>query len=457
MAGLSERKTEIVRQLVEASPDRVVGALQAALAQTDLATALGGVRRLVEEEADDRRLRNAILQPVAALFVGDGADPARLVFPRRALALIWRGLKAEAPQPVANAKAALAAAAPEASEPEALDALCALAAAGLRAREQRDFAAAAELCDQARPDGARILCDCIDLGPIVRAATRRLGEWISRTNDENTVAARLAYKDAVAVAEDAGPRFFHMLAAQLAHPWMVLRIISAVMDHPAETYLAESECAAFAVQLMDDIDASLRQVASLDIDGGERAARHAASLVEDITHRISELEETVELSRGGPWGGRLAKQKLALAACVEERLWAAEKAVSDALPTQPVRIARLFRQSPRLDVALDPRAASRATTLLAFAHDIRNSANYGGFAAARAKLCEKLGEYIDHYVEEAFDRLRAGEVEDVPLACARVDAAAGFLAFLRDARAAEIVRRRLLAACAEPDPEAIAE
>ena len=59
-----------------------------------------------------------------------------------------------------------------------------------------------------------------------------------------------------------------MLAAQLPQWWMVLRIISAVMEKPNERYLAESELGAFAERVMSDIDDALRQVSQLDVDGG---------------------------------------------------------------------------------------------------------------------------------------------------------------------------------------------
>jgi hypothetical protein len=51
MSGLSAQKVQIVRRLVETSPDRVVSALQAALAQTSGEDALADVRRLVEADA----------------------------------------------------------------------------------------------------------------------------------------------------------------------------------------------------------------------------------------------------------------------------------------------------------------------------------------------------------------------------------------------------------------------
>ena len=44
-----------------------------------------------------------------------------------------------------------------------------------------------------------------------------------------------------------------MLAAQMAHPWMVLRIISAVMDKPSERYLRDSELGGFAERVTDNV------------------------------------------------------------------------------------------------------------------------------------------------------------------------------------------------------------
>src|SRR5437660_5267625 len=113
MAALSDRKIEIVRTLVESAPDKIVGGLQKALAETGGDSVLAGVRQLVEAEARDRMLRNTMFSPVAALCVGDGSGAHSLVFPARALAFIWRGLKTAAPIEMAaahNAAAAMASA-----------------------------------------------------------------------------------------------------------------------------------------------------------------------------------------------------------------------------------------------------------------------------------------------------------------------------------------------------------
>ena len=99
MPGLSDRKIEIVRHLVESAPDKVVGGLQNALAAASGDSVLAGVRRLVETEVADRRLRNAVLSPIAPLCVA-GIDKDHISFPPRVLALIWHGLKASCPAEV---------------------------------------------------------------------------------------------------------------------------------------------------------------------------------------------------------------------------------------------------------------------------------------------------------------------------------------------------------------------
>ena len=47
------------------------------------------------------------------------------------------------------------------------------------------------------------------------------------------------------MSDDAGPRFFEMLAAHLTEPWLILRVISGVMDRPHETYFSASELSSF--------------------------------------------------------------------------------------------------------------------------------------------------------------------------------------------------------------------
>jgi len=458
MGALSERKIEIVRTLVESAPDKIVGGLQRALADTGGDTVLASVRQLVETEAADRVLRNAVFQPVTPLFVGDGSDKRSLVFPARALASIWRGLKVLAPEAVAAAAKASAGVAKaivteqRPVDPSAIfDGLVETAANALRSSELRDFRTAAELCDRARPGGADALTACMDIAPVVRRTLPRLADWVAHGGDETGAAARLAYKDAVAIAEDAGPRFFEMLAGQLTPPWMVLRIISAIMDKPTERYLGDSELGGFPERVMNDIDESLQAISKLDLDGGNAAAREAARRVELITQQVFELEVCIELTRENGWGKRIVGQKKALASLVEGQLRDLEKMVAAALPSYAGGFSRPRKTGPNLEQSPDPRSVGRAMTMLTFAHEIRLCANYGGFSAMHTKMIEKLGDLIDHYVEDVLDLLRGDQVEDVTVAHAFLLIAADVSRLIRDDKAADLVRRRAATACSKPE------
>ncbi|MGZ3375420.1 MAG: hypothetical protein ACXU8S_02375 [Phenylobacterium sp.] len=459
MVALSDRKLEIVKTLVQAAPDKIVGGLQQALAEAGGDTVLASVRVLVDAEARDRLLRNAVFQPVAPLCVGDGSDPHTLVFPAQTLTYIWRGLKALAPSEMAAVVAASAAIeralATEQRLPDpsmAYNALVKRAAEGLRAAEQRDFKAAAEICERARPGAAEAFAACLDITPVVRRTLPRLAEWVAQAGDETSAPARLAYKDAVAIAEDAGPRFFEMLAAQLTPPWMVLRIISAIMDKPTERYLADSELGGFPERVMAEIDDALKAISKLDLDGGPDAGRAAGRLVELITQQVFELEVCIELTRDHGWGHRIVGQKKALANLVEARLRETEKLTTAALPMLTSGFSRPRKSGPKLDEPPEPRALRRAMTLLTFAHEIRLCANYGGFSAVHAKVTEKLSSLSDHYVEEVLDHLRTGDVADLTIAYAFLMFAADVAGLTRDEKAAELVRRRAASACAPASP-----
>jgi hypothetical protein len=460
MVALSDRKIEIVRTLVESVPDRIVGGLHRALAETGGDTALASVRQIVEAETQDRLLRNAVFQPVAPLCMGDGSDKDGLVFPARALACIWRGLKAQTPAEIAaaaKASADLAAALAAGRRPPdpnpAFDSLVRITAEGLRASDQRDFRAAAELCDQARPGGAEALAACLDIAPVVRRAIARLPEWVAQSNGETSAGARLAYKDSVAIADDAGPRFFEMLAAQLTPPWMVLRIISAVMDKPTERYLADSELGGFPERVMNAIEAQLKAIGGLDLDAGPEAGRAAGRLVELITEQVFELEVCIELTRDHGWGRRIFEQKRSLASVVEARLRDADKLSTAALPLQSSGFSRPRKTGPKLDAPPDAKLVGRVMTLLHFAHEIRRGANHGGYSAAHAKATEKIGGMIDHYVDEVFDHIRTGDVADLKIAHAYLRAAADFNGLVRDGKAAELLRRRAATACEADSPQ----
>ncbi|WP_337188798.1 hypothetical protein [Phenylobacterium sp.] len=461
MTALSERQIEIVRTLVGQASDHVVGSLSQALsgatpggAPDDAsANALGGVRRLVEAEVADRTLRNAILQPMIAMC-GPPPDDRALTFPARALAATWRGLKASEPDLIERLQAAEVLELSCHHVTDAQDRLARAAAAGLRARRNPDYAAASDVCDAARAGGADLFARCLDITPVVRRALPRLPEWITHAGKETSAGARIAYRDAVAVADDAGPLFFHMLAAQLAQRWMVMRLISAVMDKPTERYLRDSELAGFCEGLLDEIDSALATIATLKSGQGRAAAETAARVVDLTVHQILEIETTVEMPRDHGWGKRMAKQRAVLAGVVEARMREAEHCAREALPLHTPRGQKARLQAPQLSEPPQADAVERALTLLTFVDGLNLSSNYGGFSAARNKAVEALGEFLDRYVDAVLDRVRTQDVDDTDQAAAFLEIAAQFSGLIRGEKTGELVRRRAHAALNPDLPQA---
>ncbi|MDQ0463515.1 hypothetical protein QO010_001286 [Caulobacter ginsengisoli] len=445
MAELSAAKVEILRDLVAMAPDAVVFMLEDRLSDdTSSDGALAAVRALVTHEATDRRVRNSALSPVAALF--RPAAAGQLTFPSHALRLIWRGLKAEAPDQVREAELFCLRFNDDEDPPRVFDDLCKTAAEQLAAGEQTDFAAAAQACAKANDEGVAALVGCLELSRIVRPATRRLADWVRRMNSESTALVRLHYRDACALEADGGIHFFEMLAAQMSEPWQILRIISAVMDKPSETYLAASEMASFADRVFTDIDQQLTIIRGFDLAGGEAAARSVAQAVRRASNQIAEFEDSVRMA-GGPWAQRLANQKKSLALAVESRLKDVSKVVDLALPTQSLRYgARMVKAAPKLTTDPDPVQIARALTLLNFADGVRAEADGAGFGAVRTKVFEALESRMDTYVEDLLDRLRSGDGDPPERLRAYLEAAAEIVSASRDEKSAQIVRRRAAAA-----------
>ncbi|HYE47386.1 MAG TPA: hypothetical protein VEA44_16600, partial [Caulobacter sp.] len=228
MDGLSPAKAGLLRMLIDGAPDSVLRKLELALGEETVRDGpLGMVWALVERESRDRAVRDIVLAPIIGLFHGPLAE-----LPQGLLGRLWSHLRAAHPESVEVAARAAGAYDPDEIDPAVHDAVCALAAADLRA--------------EPRPDGlenipdahASRLAAALELAPVVRRCLPHLGDWLARMDQERRAAARLAYRDSVAVSPDDGPLFFGMLASRLADPDRILRVISAVMDRPGERYFA---------------------------------------------------------------------------------------------------------------------------------------------------------------------------------------------------------------------------
>ncbi|MFZ4606025.1 MAG: hypothetical protein ACOYM5_07180 [Caulobacter sp.] len=436
----------MLKSLVSASPDELVRTLEHAISADGSGGPLAAIGAMVEAEAAERALRHAVLIPVAPLF-----RPASLsggpAWSRAALKALWTAIGAESPDLLREAAEGLHYLEPDDPHPAVFDTLCLKAAAGLEARDTPEYALAASLCDSAVPGGAAEAALCLKMAPIVRPIVLRLGEWIQRMTDERRATARLAYRDATVLADGAGPLLFEMLAAHMKHPSMILRIISAVMDRPAERYMAGSELARFGERTLLDIEAEVERLRAMKPAAGVEAGRIAGTAVQRAIDAAGELEESVQMSRDGVWGQRLTKLKQAIAVTVEARLREIDEAAAHALPTQKLRYSpRLIRTAPNFSEPPDEPSVTWAMGLLTFADVVRPCAPDGGFGSVRSKVLETLGKRIDQYVEDVLEQLRLGEVEDDERARDFLGVAANMLELARDDRSAAIVRRRAAAA-----------
>jgi hypothetical protein len=450
MGELAPAKIDLLRRIFDAAPDAVVRDLCQSLSpEGPYDASLSAVRQLLEDERQDRRVRNTVFAGIAPLCRPGRGE--RLSFPPQVLKQLWIGLKHRQPQDVDQAGLLCA----EWREDDAgvftFDSLCAHAVEALQGGEDGAFAEALQACEAARAGSAGQLVTCLQLSPIARRALQKLPDWLGRLTGERAAELRLAYRDACAVSDEAGPLFIEMLAGHVAEPWLVLRLLSGVMERPSEAYLAGSELAFVAERLLEYLDERVAVVTRFNANATPQQAREAAMAIDGAVAAIAEMEQAVQLNPNGPWGRRVASQKRALALRVEGHLKAMEEQVAKALPLQPVKLGlRSTRGVPRLTMDPEPLVVARAMTLLHFASEARHSASVGGYASTRNKALETVCARIDQYVEDLLEHLRAepepGTEDDHDRARAYLEVLAEFSALARDDKAAMIVRRRAAAA-----------
>jgi hypothetical protein len=445
MPSLTDRQNAVIVTLFAAAPDAAVRRLEQALAtEADQGGPLAEVHALIAREAGARRVRAAVLGPVAPLCRPSVLGGIR--FPAATIPRLWSALHATCPDLIAEAEA-VCLGLEESRRPsdEIYDEICACAATGLREAGPA-FAATIKVLAGAGEGAAAAFVDYLDLVPLTRQAIARLPEWLGRMSEERAAAARLAYKDAVALSDEAGPRLIEVLLAHLPEPWLILRILAAVVIRANDRYLAASELERFGDYILDDIGGRLAAFRAFDPDQGREAGIEAADQLHVAAQEVAEFENALELSREGPWGARVAKHKQCLAELAEARLGQIDKSIDQALPLQMVRLGKGLKGMPRLTADPDARLVRRAEGLMGFFDRSRTSASSSGFGATRTKIGEAIEARLDQYVEDLLDAMRAEEAPDLDRIHAYLDAAAGMIGDIRGDKAAQIVRRRAAAA-----------
>ncbi len=449
MPRLDPSRIAALQQLFASVPDGALQTLDAALAvEAGSSPTASTVAFQARAERADRTARDQILAPVRALGrrAGEGVDMAAGARPPfDPTSDLWRLLRrTDAPAVDAAVAAVRDTDAPDRAATTA-DALTALAAE--RLAEHVDWEPLRARLEAAGGEGAAQLDRLLRLAPTIRGVSARARALSRSVSGGHTPALRLAYRDAESAAPGGGALLMAALAAQLDHPWQALRLVSAVMERPAESFLAGSELRGFGLAVLDDVDARLARLAAFDgaggVAGGEAAAEEALTCALEMV----ELEQCLTLSRDGPWGRRVAAAKRELARVGEQRLKDAHIWVDRALPVGRPKLGGRVRGAPRLESPFDAQAVQRALGLLAFVSAARRSAGAGGFGAARAKAVEELDARLDQYAEDLLELLHASPAPQAAADLrARLDAAADGLGLLREPKAAALVRRRAAAA-----------
>ncbi len=445
---MSEAKLNVVRELIERASDSVVRGLeQSLLGGGDYDETTQALYAMVSRERVLRRTQSLVFAPILGPFTRRERVLPTLQYPPDTLKLLWRDLSETDSELIQRAMQDVSNRA-DVEVPSSFDKVCKAAAERVAAGETPSVA---ERIGKS-PKDMEQLAQLLRLAPILRAVIPKLEIWLRNLNGDNVAAVRLAFKDAVNVADDGGLLLLEIFCAQMNEPWQVLRLISAVMDRPSDRFLAQSELAIFGERIIEDIDRRIDLLKRFDPSLGTDAAVEMAANVRVIVNEIAEFEGWITLGRAQGWGQKIYNQKRALALAVEARLKDGEGAVNKALPlaAKPFGV-KVLRAPAKLTEDPDPAAVNKAEALLIFSDGVRSSAALGGFGSFRAKMIEILDERLDHYAEDLIDRLATDGGRSGPPRArvqAFLDIAARFVGLVRDTQAADIIRRRSASASA---------
>lgn len=442
MRQLSAAKTEAIATVVRTLPDEALRTLRSGLASSGGGW-IDSVRGAVEAQIADRRLRDALLHELHTAAIPGPTRPE--LVPADAVVVLWSALREAQAEALTQAESLLVARDGIAFDAVALE-IVAEAADGLSGLRGA-YAQAATLLDERHPEGAARTERVLRLMPLLRVATPRARDWLRLAGSDTATYLRMAVRDASAACRDGGAVLLDLIAANFSEPNAGLRLVSAAMNRPSEAFLAASELSHFAERVLeaaDDALALLRDVPRA-VTRAEGAA--AAAAVDAALASLEEMEHAVALDREQPWGRRVHMQKRALAAGAEARLKEADRRVAAALPVQASRPGlRTVRGAPCFDTPMNPAAVGGAQAALAFVEGVRRAAARGGFGGLRARVLEALDSRIDTYAEDLLEELHTGRTQDADVVRERLRIAADFLGMVRDPEAAQIIRRRMVAA-----------
>ena len=434
MAGLTEPQRAALTAVIDRAPDALLTKL------APVAAAMGGERAAQLSEMlvalrVERRRRARAFGPLLPMFRAraDGVDA--LTFPPGGLSRVWAATAAREPGLAEML---------DLDDPQAVQAgdhLCQTAAGLIR-----NNPSLASLDADARV--AEDLAISLDLAPLVRRALPTLEAWVRRPDENQVAELRLLLRDCTGIHPDGARRALEILFAHLADAVLVLRILTWVSGEAArERFLAGTELASFVERITAAIGARSVRVLSFQ---PRRDADGVDAVIADLSWcavALAELDLTLELDPGGPWGASVRGARQGLSRHISDLLAAADKAAAKAFPSERVRVAgQMTRRAPKLTSSRDGEDMVSALNLLRLVGSLRRPAAALGAEAARAALVETLTGRLSDWADEALNLVNHDEAEDEVHALRLVEQAAVCLDALGADQAARTVRRRVAAA-----------
>jgi hypothetical protein len=447
MGELNEARLLAVQTLLRRAPDTALQSLASLLASDQSNDAsIRLVRQLVSAETRDRRFRSLAFEPLAMLCTAPTSLP-RLSFPPATPSLLWQAVKAYAPDLAAGLASAPEARADRRELLATMDEICAATAQALEARATPAFVEIAELLDQS-PNGCARVVGLLNITPDLREALAKAPIWLSSPGPDQAAAVRIAFRTVSEKGAEAGFLYMETLFAAIEQPAFILKLVSMIMDKPSDRLLAASELSSIGERLLDAIDRHVAAIQTFDPQRGLEGGVAAAAAADAATLIISEFEMHLTMPREGVWGARIGRQRRALALAMETRLQELESAMAAALPVMTLRAhGKQLRGPPDLTKPPPAHATNKLLGLAALLDGCRSSAPVNGFGALRTRLIETLDKALETYIQEVLDLMSHGEAP-VEIGRTYLDIAAEVLGLVRDPKAAELVRRRTVAAIA---------
>ncbi|UDF03217.1 hypothetical protein [Asticcacaulis sp. AND118] len=395
MGVLSEKRLQQVGGLVKTLPVGILRQLNSSLSLSQDA-ALTQVRNLVARELEAHTLKEQVFRPFVPLFMARDDGIEGVIFPNWVLSRLWRVLQTEEKALVEEARVLSQGLRADDPVPVPFFRLVNAGAELIRARPEAVLAPDA---DEDDADELEEFAAYLDLHRLLREALARLPDWMGRIDAEKAAAIRLMFKDASDKTEDGegGVRFLEAMLANMDDATLVMKFVATVSDRANDRFLSESELASFGERLLKAAEERLKVFEGLMRRRDASLLGEAGGWVAQCLGILNSLQQSVELTRDGPWGKRAVAIHQSVNALVEERLKGVEKVISQALPLKTERIfGRATREVPDY-AGPKPAQAETALQTVAFLNQIRPTAAQGGYASLLAKTVQSAELLMDAY------------------------------------------------------------